>query len=86
LKALLGLPVLVGPSRKSFLGRLTGDPVGERDAATWAACAVAVFAGADGVRVHDAEGARRAVLVGRALREARRHRRAAGGGSGEELS
>ena len=68
----LGLPVLVGPSRKSFLGRLTGEPPSRRDAATCAACAVAAFAGADAVRVHDAAGARTAVLVGRALRGARR--------------
>lgn len=66
----LGLPVLVGPSRKGFLGTLTGDPVTERDRATQAACAVAVFAGADGVRVHDVAGAVRAVAVARALREA----------------
>jgi dihydropteroate synthase len=68
----LGPPVLVGPSRKSFLGRLTGDPVDEREAATLAACAVAAFAGADAVRVHEAAGALRAVTVGRALRDARR--------------
>jgi dihydropteroate synthase len=67
----LGLPVLVGPSRKAFLGELTGDPVQERDPATLAACAVAVFAGADAIRVHEVTGARRAALVGRALREAR---------------
>jgi dihydropteroate synthase len=70
LRARLRLPVLVGPSRKSFLGELTGDPPGERLAATLAACAVAVFAGADGVRVHDVAAARRAVAVARALREA----------------
>lgn len=68
----LGLPLLVGPSRKSFLGALTGDPVDARETASQAACAVAVFAGADAVRVHDAAGARRAVTVGRALRDARR--------------
>lgn len=68
----LGLPVWVGPSRKSFLGALTGDPASERDAATAAACAVAVFAGADAVRVHDVAGARRAVRVAEALRRARR--------------
>jgi dihydropteroate synthase len=72
LRARLGLPVLVGPSRKAFLGELTGDPVGERDLASAAACAVAVFAGADAVRVHDVAGARRAVAVGWALRAARR--------------
>ncbi len=68
----LGLPVLVGPSRKSFLGTLTGDPAGARDVASHAACAVAVFAGVDAVRVHDVAGARRAVAVARALREAGR--------------
>ena len=71
LREALGLPVLVGPSRKSFLGQLTGDPVEQRDEATWAACAVAAFLGADAVRVHRAEGAVRAVTVGRALRKAR---------------
>ena len=67
----LGLPVLVGPSRKSFLGQLTGDPVHARDAATVAACAVAVFAGADALRVHDAAAGARAARVARALAEAR---------------
>ena len=68
----LGRPVLLGPSRKSFLGRITGDPVGAREAATQAACAVAAFAGADGLRVHDPAPAVRAIAVGRALRDARR--------------
>jgi len=72
LRAALGLPVLVGPSRKAFLGDLTGDPVECRDAATAAACAVAVFAGAAAVRVHDVVGAVRAVAVASALRGARR--------------
>jgi dihydropteroate synthase len=77
LRARVGLPVLVGPSRKSFLGELTGDPPAERDGASHAACAVAIFSGADAVRVHDVAGARRAALVARALREARRGRGAA---------
>jgi dihydropteroate synthase len=71
LRRRLALPLLVGPSRKSFLGELTGDPVAERDRATLAACAVAAFAGADAVRVHDVAGAARAVAVGFALRQAR---------------
>ncbi len=70
LRVRLGVPILVGPSRKSFLGALTGDPVAERDLATHAACAIAAFAGADAVRVHDVEGARRAMAVALALREA----------------
>ena len=68
----VGLPVLVGPSRKSFLGELTGDPVDRRIEATFAASAVAIFAGADAIRVHDVEGALRMATVARALRDARR--------------
>jgi dihydropteroate synthase len=66
----LSLPVLVGPSRKAFLGAITGDSAEQRDPATWASCAVAAFAGADAVRVHDAAGAAKAVAVGRAMRDA----------------
>jgi dihydropteroate synthase len=71
LRTRVGLPVLVGPSRKRFLGDLTGEAPQARDAASAAACAVAVFAGADAVRVHDAAGAARAVAVAHALRSAR---------------
>lgn len=72
LRERFGRPVLLGPSRKAFLGAITGEAVGERDPATWAACAVAVFAGADAVRVHDVAGASRAVSIGRAIRDAAR--------------
>jgi dihydropteroate synthase len=73
LRERLGLPVLVGPSRKSFFTALTGprEPA-ERDLESHVAAAVAVFAGADGVRVHDVAGAARALAVARALRAARR--------------
>ena len=71
LRRRIGLPVLVGPSRKAFLGALTGDPPEARDAASHAACAVAVFAGADAGRVHDVCGALRAVTVAEARRAAR---------------
>jgi len=63
--------VLVGPSRKAFLGELSGDAAPARDAATQAACAIAIYEGADAVRVHDVAGARRAAAVARALRGAR---------------
>lgn len=66
----LGLPVMIGASRKSFLGDVTGDPVAERQAASDAACAIAAFAGADAVRVHDVRSAVRAAAVGRAARDA----------------
>lgn len=55
----LGLPVLVGASRKSFLGRLLAGPddgprpADEREAATTAITAYAALHGAWGVRVHD---------------------------------
>ena len=49
----LGLPLLVGPSRKRFVGELTGRPVSERAFGTAAAAAAAVLAGAVLVRVHD---------------------------------
>jgi dihydropteroate synthase len=71
LRERVGRPLLVGPSRKSFLGSLTGDPVERRELATAAACAVAVFAGADAIRVHDVAAGVRAAAVGRALRQAR---------------
>ncbi|NDP42344.1 MAG: dihydropteroate synthase [Aromatoleum sp.] len=48
-----GYPVLVGLSRKSTLGLITGRPVGERLAASVAAALVAVAGGAAIVRVHD---------------------------------
>jgi len=49
----VGLPLLVGWSRKSTLGELTGRPVGERVAASVAAALMAVERGAAIVRVHD---------------------------------
>jgi dihydropteroate synthase len=51
--ASLGRPVLVGPSRKSFLGKVLDLPVGERLFGTAAAVAACVFGGAHVVRVHD---------------------------------
>ncbi len=73
LRARLGVPILVGPSRKAFLGELTGEPVpAQRDLASHAAAAIAIFAGADAVRAHDVAGARRVARVALALREARR--------------
>jgi dihydropteroate synthase len=72
LRARLGVPILVGPSRKAFLGELTGEPVEARDPATAVVCGIAVFAGADAVRVHDVAGAQRATRIAAALRRARR--------------
>lgn len=49
----LGRPLLVGPSRKSFIGILLDLPVNERMEGTAAAIAISVARGADIVRVHD---------------------------------
>jgi dihydropteroate synthase len=49
----LDRPILVGPSRKSFIGKILDRPVGERLFGTAAAVAAAVFAGAHILRVHD---------------------------------
>lgn len=59
----LGRPILVGPSRKSFLGAVLDRPVTERLEGTAAAVAVAIAQGADVVRVHDV---RAMALVARA--------------------
>lgn len=48
-----GRPVLIGVSRKSFLGQLTGREVGDRLSASLAALAYALVQGAHVVRVHD---------------------------------
>jgi len=66
----LGRPVLVGVSRKSFLGAVTGRRVEERLAGTLAACAVAVLKGARFLRVHDVAACRDAVRVVRAVEAA----------------
>lgn len=70
---LLGAPVLVGTSRKSFLGQLTGGkPANERVVASAASAAVmSVLGGADVVRVHDVAETRDALAVADAIRAAR---------------
>ncbi|MBA3317058.1 MAG: dihydropteroate synthase [Gemmatimonadales bacterium] len=63
----LGRPLLVGPSRKRFLGAVTGLPVEERDRATAAACALAWERGARLFRVHAVAAAREALALAKAL-------------------
>ena len=66
----LGKPILVGPSRKSFIGALLDVPPAERLEGTLAASVMAVMAGAHIVRVHDVAAVRRAVRVAEAIRDA----------------
>ncbi len=63
----LGLPTVLGTSRKSTLGRLTGRAPADRVFATVATTALAVKAGIDVVRVHDVAAARDAVAVADAI-------------------
>jgi len=64
----LGYPVLIGTSRKSFIGRATGKDVSDREFGTAATVAIAVLLGADIVRVHDVAGMRDVVAVAREIR------------------
>ena len=51
----LGFPVLLGPSRKSFIGYTLNLPPEERIEGTSAVCAVGIVRGADILRVHDVQ-------------------------------
>jgi dihydropteroate synthase len=65
-----GCPVLIGASRKNFLGAITGRPVGERMIGSVAAAVVAVERGASIVRVHDVAATAEALRVAAAVRRA----------------
>ncbi|WP_394619008.1 dihydropteroate synthase [Lentzea sp. JNUCC 0626] len=59
----LGIPVLLGVSRKSFIGTITGRPVEDRLAASLAVVAPAWSAGVDVIRVHDVPQTRDTIAV-----------------------
>jgi len=63
----LGFPTLLGTSRKSTIGKLTGKPAEQRAFGTAATIALAVAAGIDIVRVHDVAEMRDVVAVADAL-------------------
>jgi len=64
----LGRPIMVGPSRKRFIGLLTGiETPAERICGTAAACAMAVAGGAVLLRVHDVRQMRQALAVAAAV-------------------
>jgi dihydropteroate synthase len=64
----VGLPILVGTSRKSFMGKLLDLPVTERLEGTAATVTAAVLRGADVVRVHDVKAMMRVVRTADHLR------------------
>jgi dihydropteroate synthase len=66
-----GCPLLVGTSRKSFIGRLTEREVDHREFGTAATVALSIASGADMVRVHDVEAMRDVVRVSDAWVRAR---------------
>jgi dihydropteroate synthase len=70
----LGCPLLIGPSRKAFLGHLLGGrPPAERDIGTLAALAVAIRRGACLVRVHNVDYTKQFLTVLSAINQAGRH-------------
>jgi dihydropteroate synthase len=71
LRARLGVPLMVGVSRKRFIGDLTGQPVNQRSFGTAGAVAAAVLGGAAAVRVHDVRDMGDVVKVAEAIASAR---------------
>jgi dihydropteroate synthase len=66
---LLEMPILIGPSRKAFIGRILEDaPAGERVEGTAAALAIAIMNGANILRVHDVKEMRKAAKVADAVK------------------
>ena len=65
----LGFPILVGPSRKSFIGKTLDLPAGERLEGTSAAVALSIAGGADIVRVHDVKAMVRVARMADAIRQ-----------------
>jgi len=63
-------PILVGPSRKSFIGNILNLPVEARLEGSLAAVVACILAGANIVRVHDVKPSKRAALVADAIKRA----------------
>ena len=63
----LGCPVVIGPSRKAFIGMLLDLPVDQRLEGTAAAVAASILAGANVVRVHDVKEIKKVALVADAI-------------------
>jgi len=65
----LNYPVLVGPSRKSFIGKLLDLPVAQRLEGTAAAVTACILNGASIVRIHDVKEMKRVAIIADALRK-----------------
>jgi dihydropteroate synthase len=66
-----GQPVVVGVSRKSFIGKITGCPVDQRLAGSLAALSICVEKGVSVMRVHDVKESKQAVQIAAALAQQR---------------
>ncbi len=64
----IGVPILIGVSRKSFIGKILDTPVEARLEGTAAAITASILHGADIVRVHDVREMRRVAMVADAIR------------------
>jgi dihydropteroate synthase len=64
----LGKPILLGASRKSFIGKILDAPLGERLEGTLSSIAIGVLNGAHIIRSHDVLQAKRAIAVADAIR------------------
>jgi dihydropteroate synthase len=67
----IGVPILIGVSRKSFIGKILDTPVDARLEGTAAAVTASILHGADIVRVHDVREMRRVARVADAIRRQR---------------
>ena len=66
----LHCPIVVGPSRKAFIGMLLNLPVDQRLEGTAAAVAASIFQGANVLRVHDVKEMKRISVVADAIMRA----------------
>ncbi len=87
LRTMVGAPLMVGASRKSFIAKLLGLPADHRDEGTYATSVLAALHGVEFARVHDVAGNLRAVRVAEAVVAVRPRRSdAPHGGKGTLLS
>jgi len=64
---ILGFPILIGPSRKSFIGKILNLEPKERIFGTVSACVLALRNGANMVRVHDVKEVKQAITIEEAI-------------------
>jgi dihydropteroate synthase len=64
---ILGQPILVGPSRKSFIGKILKAEPKQRIFGTISSCILAIQNGAKIIRVHDVQALRQALKVADAI-------------------